>query len=83
MSSDDQGRYLISPIQAAVAMERPRVIELLLEYGAELPAVIVRKAEEEEADAEDARLLRVRDSFSESDRSEDGNAGGSSSGTLP
>ena len=84
MSSDDQGRYLISPIQAAVAMERQRVIELLLECGAELPAVIVRKTEEEVADAEDvARLLRVRDSFSENDRSEDGSVGASSSGMLP
>ncbi|KAL8822696.1 MAG: hypothetical protein Q9191_006571 [Dirinaria sp. TL-2023a] len=84
VSSDDQVRYLMNPIQAAVAMERPRVIELLLEYGVELPAVIVPKVEEEGADAEDvARLLRTRDSFSESIRSKDGNTGGSSSGMLP
>ena len=61
---------MMSPIQAAVALERPSMIEALLGYGASMPLVIVCDVAEDKTDAEDiARILRGKDSFSSSTRS--------------
>ena len=75
---------MMTPIQAAVTMDRPSMVQVLLNYGASMPVVLVRHDDEAVGDAEDvARMLRVRGSFSYSTRSEDGRSGHSSSGLLP
>lgn len=74
----------MSPIQAAIAMERPSLVELLLQHGASMPAVIVCDAAQEVAHAEGiARLLRARDVFSYGQRSKEGGLGMSGSQMLP
>ena len=75
---------MMSPIQAAIAMERPFMVELLLQHGASMPAVVVIDAGEEIAHAENiARLLRGRDNFRYSCRKKDGGQGESGIASFP
>lgn len=61
---DSQGKYMMTPIQAAVALDRPSMVQALLHHDASMPVVLVRHDNEAMRDAEDvARTLRVRDSF--------------------
>ena len=74
----------MSPIQAAIAMERPSMVKLLLQHDATMPAVIVVDAGEEIAHAEKiARLLRARDNFQYSRRKKDGSRCESGVASLP
>ena len=40
MQEGPKGQYTFNPIQAAVAQEPFGIVELLLKYGAEMPALI-------------------------------------------
>lgn len=75
---------MMTPIQAAVAMDRPSMVQALLHHGASMPIVLVRHDNDVVRDADDiARMLRVRDSSSYSTRSKDGRTGQSGSVGLP
>ncbi|KAG6994147.1 hypothetical protein G7Y79_00046g081980 [Physcia stellaris] len=43
---DPQGKYMMTPIQAAVAMDRPSMVQALLHHGASMPVVLVRHDDE-------------------------------------
>lgn len=65
-------------------MERPSVVVLLQEHGAETPAVIVPSASQSVEDAESiARVLRQKTSFHYSTRMASGEVASSGGGTLP
>ena len=75
---------MFNAIQAAVAMERPTMIESLLKHGAEIPTVIVGGPEDDVKDAEAiARILRTMSSFHHQERSKEGGTGSAGSQGLP
>lgn len=84
MGSNEEDKYMLNPIQAVVAMERPCIVDLLLQSGASMPAVIVGTTEEDVADVErKGMLLRVKVNFYDSRTSKDGASGMSSTQMLP
>ena len=75
---------MFNAIQVAVAMERPTMIQTLMDYGAQMPSVIVGGPEDDVKDAEAiARILRTMDSFHHQERGKDGGTGSSGSQGLP
>ncbi|KAL8794641.1 MAG: hypothetical protein Q9195_002837 [Heterodermia aff. obscurata] len=81
---DSEGRYMMNAIQAAVAMERPTMIESLIRYGAEMPTVALGGPRDDIEDAEAiARMLRTMDSFHHQERSKNGGSGSGGSQGLP
>ncbi|KAL8905164.1 MAG: hypothetical protein Q9171_006783 [Xanthocarpia ochracea] len=76
--------YTLNAIQTAMVMERPALVALLQEHGADIPAVIVPSASQSVEDAESiARVLRQRTNFHYSTRMANGKTGSSGVGTLP
>ena len=80
-----EGQYMFTPIQAAVAQERFGIIELLLKYGAEMPAVIAVTPEQSVQEAERwAKRLRLEDPVYSETKGLDGVLPGSSTqSTVP
>lgn len=76
--------YSLNAIQTAIVMERPNLVSLLQDYGAETPAVMVPGASQSVEDAESiARILRQRRSFSYSTRTATGRDSSSGGTMLP
>ena len=75
---------MLNAIQVAVAMERPTMIQALMDYGAQMPSVIVGGPEDDIKDAEAiARILRTMNSFNHQERGKDGGAVSSGGQGLP
>ncbi|KAI4256342.1 MAG: hypothetical protein L6R42_006274 [Xanthoria sp. 1 TBL-2021] len=76
--------YSLNAIQTAIVMERPNLVSLLQDYGAEMPAVMVPGASQSVEEAESiARLLRQRSFFDYSTRTAAGRVLSSGGTILP
>ncbi|KAL8753988.1 MAG: hypothetical protein Q9199_004657 [Rusavskia elegans] len=77
--------YSLNAIQTAITMERPNLVSLLQDYGAEMPAVVIPGASQQSVeDAESiARILRQRRSFNYSTRTATGRVSSSGGTILP
>ena len=84
VQADEHGRYFFSAIQAAVANERHGTVQLLLKYGATMPAVIVVGEEQASREAESiARWLRMEPSLYYEERGDDGSVRMSGYSSMP
>ncbi|KAL9023493.1 MAG: hypothetical protein Q9180_008214 [Flavoplaca navasiana] len=76
--------YTLNAIQTAIVMERPGLVALLQNHGAEIPTVIIPSAAQSVEDAESVTgILRQKTSFHYSTRRANGEVGSSGSATLP